>query len=50
MDDCDPCRAFLESLRRTVTALRDVEPVRLPDDVRDQVLEAYRNLRDSTKD
>jgi anti-sigma factor RsiW len=50
MGGCHPCRAFLESLRRTVTALRASDPPRLPDDLRREVLESYRKLRDGTRD
>ena len=46
MDGCAPCRAFLESLRQTVVALHDVESPRLPDELRQQVLDAYHKLRD----
>ena len=50
MGDCAPCAKFLESLRRTVTALHDVESPRLPDELRRQVLEDYHRLRDDLKD
>jgi RNA polymerase sigma-70 factor (ECF subfamily) len=49
MDGCAPCRAYLESLRRTVAALRDIDSPRMPDELRRQVLEAYHALRDSRK-
>jgi anti-sigma factor RsiW len=43
LDDCPPCKAFLESLRRTVDLVRGA-PSRpeLPDAVRDRILDAYR--------
>jgi anti-sigma factor RsiW len=46
MEGCAPCRAFLESLRRTVDALQAVESPRLPDELRREVLATYHNLKD----
>ena len=50
MDGCAPCRKFLEALRRTVTALHEVESPRLPDELRREVLDAYHKLRDGLKE
>ena len=46
MEGCAPCRAFLESLRRTITALHDTDSPQLPDELRQEVLDAYHKLRD----
>jgi len=46
LDGCAPCQKFLESLRRTVTALHEIDPPRMPDELRRQVLDAYHKLRD----
>ena len=50
MDGCTPCQKYFESLRRTVTALHDVESPRIPDELRRQVLDDYHKLRDGLKD
>lgn len=43
LDTCPPCRAFLESLRRTVGLVRGARlRLELPDDVRRKILDAYR--------
>lgn len=44
IEDCPPCVAFLESLRRTVAAARDLPSRELPEDLKKRLLEAYRNL------
>lgn len=47
LDDCPPCRDFLESLRRTVGLVRSVpvdDPI--PDDVKRRIVDAYRRVRD----
>ena len=44
MDDCPPCLAFLESLRRTVGLTRQLPDQELPDELRQQLVEAYQNL------
>jgi anti-sigma factor (TIGR02949 family) len=45
MSDCPPCRAFLDSLRRTVELTRDLPETPLPDDLRRELLEAWHELR-----
>jgi RNA polymerase sigma-70 factor (ECF subfamily) len=45
LDDCPPCRAFLESLRRTVAILEALPGRPVPADVRRQVLDALRQMR-----
>jgi anti-sigma factor RsiW len=45
MGDCEPCQAFLESLRRTVGLVGSVEAVELPPEVRRQVLDAYEKAK-----
>lgn len=45
MGDCPPCRAFLESLRRTVAMTRDLPAGTLPDELKEELLESYRKLR-----
>jgi len=47
LSGCPPCRAFLESLRRTVALTRDLPPTPLPEEMRRRLLEAYRELRRS---
>ena len=49
MGDCQPCQAFLDSLRTTVRLVQDLEAPPLPGEVRDQIREAYRRLRESEK-
>jgi RNA polymerase sigma-70 factor (ECF subfamily) len=46
LDGCAPCKKFLESLRRTVATLGDLDRPHLPDEVRREVLEAYHKLRE----
>ena len=45
LEDCPPCQAFLESLRRTVDLARNLPAPTLPDDLKAELLQAYRNLR-----
>jgi anti-sigma factor RsiW len=45
LGDCPPCGAFLESLRRTVRIVQEADAPALPDDLRREVLEAYRRMR-----
>ncbi len=45
LEGCDPCRAFLESLRRTVRLVESVRTPTLPAEVRRQILDAYERLR-----
>jgi anti-sigma factor RsiW len=47
MDDCPPCQAFLESLRRTVDLTRHLPDQELPEEVRQELVEAYRKIRDT---
>jgi mycothiol system anti-sigma-R factor len=52
LDDCPPCRDFLESLRRTVGLVREAAPSAesIPDDVKKRILEAYRRVRSERGD
>lgn len=45
LDDCPPCRAFLQSLRRTIDLTRDLPARTLPDDLKAELLQAYRKMR-----
>ena len=45
MGGCPPCEAFLESLRRTVELARDLPAPTLPDDLKEELLQACRKLR-----
>lgn len=47
--DCPPCEAFLESLRRTVRWTRDLPATELPEDLRRELLRAYRDLREGDR-
>lgn len=47
MDDCPPCRAFLESLRRTVDWTRSLPDRELPEELKQELVEAYHRLRDA---
>jgi mycothiol system anti-sigma-R factor len=47
MDDCPPCQAFLESLRRTVDLTRHLPGQELPEELRQELVEAYRKIRDT---
>ena len=44
MEDCEPCVAFLESLRRTVRWVQAEPTPPLADDVREEVCRAYRRM------
>jgi anti-sigma factor RsiW len=44
MEDCPPCQAFLESLRRTVEHLRHAQPAAIPEDVKREIVEAWRRI------
>ena len=44
--DCDRCQVFLESLRRAVAHVASVEPPELPDDLKAEIVAAYRAARD----
>jgi len=50
MDDCPPCQAFLESLRRTVELTRDLPLPELPEELSRELVEAYRKMRASGDD
>ena len=50
MDDCPPCQAFLESLRRTVELTRRLPGRELPEDLRRDLLETYRKMREAGGD
>lgn len=45
MEDCPPCQAFLESLRRTVEHVKNTPATKLPDDLKRDLVEAYRRSR-----
>lgn len=42
MSCCEPCREFLESLRRTVSWLSEQPPPELSSDAREQICAAFR--------
>jgi RNA polymerase sigma-70 factor (ECF subfamily) len=46
MEDCPPCRGFLESLRRTVRFIRSSGAEELPEDLKRELLSAAARLRD----
>lgn len=50
MDDCSPCQAFLESLRRTVDLARSLPDQELPEELKQELIEAYRKARDAERD
>ena len=45
LEDCPPCRDFLESLRRTVALLDRLPAEPVPEDVRREVRESLERLR-----
>ncbi len=45
LDGCEPCKVFLESLRRTVRLVEGVEATPLPQTIRQEVREAYDRLQ-----
>ena len=45
MGDCPPCERFLESLKNTIGHLRTEPEATMPDGLRDQLLEAYRDCK-----
>ena len=47
MDDCPPCQAFLESLRRTVKLTRELRTQELPDELKQELVENYRKMLES---
>jgi predicted anti-sigma-YlaC factor YlaD len=42
---CDGCHRYFDQYQRTITALSELPPERLPDDERSALLEAFRNSR-----
>jgi anti-sigma factor RsiW len=42
LESCDGCRAYLEQMRATVRALRQLPPESVSPAIRDEVLAAYR--------
>jgi len=46
MDGCPPCRAFLDSLRRTVSLVGALDPPVLDEATRRRVIEAFHRCRD----
>ncbi len=44
MGSCEPCQRFLDSLRNTVSLLRDERPSQMPEGLRSKVCEAFRNF------
>ena len=50
MEDCVPCVAFLESLRRTVGWIQSEPTPPLAQDVREEVVRAYRKLLEQRPD
>ena len=49
MQDCEPCVAFLDSLRRTVDWIGGQDRAKMPDDLREAVCEAYRKFIEDSK-
>jgi anti-sigma factor (TIGR02949 family) len=45
LDGCEPCEAFLESLRRTVGHVGQVDSEGLPDELRDALRKALQSVR-----
>lgn len=45
MNDCAPCRDFLESLKRTVALISDLPVAELPEETRRRICEVYRKGR-----
>jgi len=48
MEDCPPCQAFLRSLENTVRLVEDQQPPRLPDDIRQSVLDALKRYNEES--
>lgn len=42
---CERCERFVDSLRRTVGHIRQAGPAELPEDLKREIVEAYRKLR-----
>ena len=47
MEDCPPCQAFLESLRRTVDLARELPEHEIPEEMIRELVEAHRKARES---
>ncbi len=45
MDDCPRCQAFLESLKRTIAHVRRSPGVKIPEDLRREVVASYAKAR-----
>lgn len=45
MEDCPPCQAFLESLRRTVDLSRELPDRELPEEMVRELVEAYKKMQ-----
>ena len=46
IDECDPCVRFVESLRRAVRLVEKSPEMKLPDDLRRDLLAAAQDLRE----
>jgi anti-sigma factor RsiW len=42
---CDGCTAYVEQMRATIGAAREVDVASLPDELQDQLVELYRRYR-----
>jgi len=49
LEDCPPCVAFLESLRRTVRMIESAEGAPLPDEVRQSLRETWRKMNEGPR-
>ena len=47
MEDCPPCQAFLESLRRTVNLTRELPEHELPEGMARDFIDSYRKAREN---
>lgn len=45
MEECPPCVAFLESLRRTVGLSRELPDQEIPEEMVREVVEAYKKMQ-----
>ncbi len=45
MEDCPPCRAFLESLRRTVSLSRELPKLEIPEEMVRELVDAYKKMQ-----
>jgi anti-sigma factor (TIGR02949 family) len=48
MDDCPPCQAFLRSLENTVRLVEDQQAPRMPEDIRQSVLDALKRYSEES--